>query len=530
MKHTISHTALLVGAVFALSAGAAQAQFVNDGTYIDNPTGVTGIANPVAIPVTPGTGTLATNGAWVLEGINTGPVVTSVANAVGANGQPAVTYQSEASASTYVPLATAAAAQTLAGTGGTWAAGDYLVNTSTGQLFTGNAAAALLNAANLSWVSPTAVDPTVHWQQVTYNLETAHATAVTNSTVPAIGLNNYLIDKNGNLVSVSAATTAGLGLLSTPSQIAAAGFTVVSQTAPDPKATSASVPSTEYAYTGVAGASVKNGANTIVGTAGGGVLTNATTGQSLAAGPGGAIASDPNAKQSATFSAGGLSVYDGNAGHSTQVGAGLVTLTNGSNPNAKITLDATVDPVLTVTNGTAAGTTTINNGTVTAGTSVNAPVVNAGVTNTAVANVGVANIGQANVGGLAVAPNSTVDMGGNRVQDVGAPVNPLDATNKAYVDKGLNKAYEGTAIALSLSQPIFTGNQTFAIRAGWGEYESQNAFGLSAAGIIGRDWLWSGSTVALDGGVGFGSSNTVAGKAGVTFGFGGGAPAYIPMK
>ena len=111
-------------------------------------------------------------------------------------------------------------------------------------------------------------------------------------------------------------------------------------------------------------------------------------------------------------------------------------------------------------------------------------------------------------------------MGGNRIQDVGTPIFGTDAANKAYVDRGLNKAYEGTAIALAISQPIIGPNQTFAIRAGWGTYESENAFGLSAAGIIGRDWFWSGSTVALDGGVGFGSNNSVAGKAGITLAFG----------
>ena len=126
----------------------------------------------------------------------------------------------------------------------------------------------------------------------------------------------------------------------------------------------------------------------------------------------------------------------------------------------------------------------------------------------------------------------TIDMGGNRVQDVGTPIFGTDAANKAYVDRGLNKAYEGTAIALAISQPIIGPNQTFAIRAGWGNYESENAFGLSAAGIIGRDWFWNGSTVALDGGVGWGSNNSVAGKAGITLAFGPGyaAAAPLPLK
>ena len=118
-----------------------------------------------------------------------------------------------------------------------------------------------------------------------------------------------------------------------------------------------------------------------------------------------------------------------------------------------------------------------------------------------------------------------------RIQDVAAPIAGTDAANKAYVDKGVNKAYEGTAIALAISQPVFLPGQSFAMRAGWGGYEGQNAFGVSAAGVIARDVFGYGSTVALDGGVGVGGNyNGVAGKAGVTIGFGGGMAPLAPMK
>ncbi|MBI4723900.1 MAG: hypothetical protein HY765_02525, partial [Rhodomicrobium sp.] len=71
-------------------------------------------------------------------------------------------------------------------------------------------------------------------------------------------------------------------------------------------------------------------------------------------------------------------------------------------------------------------------------------------------------------------------------------------------------------------QPIFLPGQTFAIRAGWGEYESKSAFGLSVAGVVAQDVFGDGTTVTLDGGVGMGTSHhNVAGKAGVTIGFGG---------
>ena len=212
---------------------------------------------------------------------------------------------------------------------------------------------------------------------------------------------------------------------------------------------------------------------------------------------------------------------------SSTVTGGLISLTSpaATHPGAPgtggITLDATVDPVLTVTNGTAAGTTTINNGAVTAGTSVSTPLLGA-----TVANIGTANVGTTNTTNLNVAPGGSVNMGDNVVHGVGDPIVGTDAANKGYVDRGLNKAYEGTAIALALSQPIFAPGQSWAIRAGYGGFESANAGGVSVAGIIGRDWFGAGTTIAIDGGVGF-ADNVVAGKAGVTIGFGGG---YVPMK
>ena len=129
---------------------------------------------------------------------------------------------------------------------------------------------------------------------------------------------------------------------------------------------------------------------------------------------------------------------------------------------------------------------------------------------------------------LTVNSGSNVSMGNNIIHNVATPVVGTDAANKAYVDKGVNKAFEGTALALSMQQPVFMPGQNFAIRAGWGGFESQNAVGVSAAGVIARDVFGSGSTVVLDGGIGVGTNySQVAGKAGVTVGFGGG---YTPLK
>ena len=272
-----------------------------------------------------------------------------------------------------------------------------------------------------------------------------------------------------------------------------------------------------------------------------------------------------NVTGTATFNGTGA-----NAGTTTTINGAVATL---SGSKGTISLNANVDPILTVTNGLPGvlnSSTTINNGSITSnqggasvgGTTVisgGSVAINGGPNNSnqggnintlAIAgNSSTGNPGALNVTGGAVINNGlevnnglrvtgpsqgqgfqTIDMGGNRVQDVGTPIFGTDAANKAYVDRGLNKAYEGTAIALAISQPIIGPNQTFAIRAGWGDYESQSAFGLSAAGIIGRDWFWGGSTVAIDGGVGLGTNNSVAGKAGITLAFGGGTPPVLPLK
>jgi hypothetical protein len=153
--------------------------------------------------------------------------------------------------------------------------------------------------------------------------------------------------------------------------------------------------------------------------------------------------------------------------------------------------------------------------------------------------------GTTTLSNLKVASGGTADMGGAVVHNVGGPVVGSDAANKAYVDsvwsdntarvqeldgkidaglrsanRRIDETQEGIAIALALQQPIFAPGQSFAVRAGWGNFEGESAFGLSGAGIIGRDWFGQGTLVALDGGFGFGASTgAMAGKAGFTFGW-----------
>lgn len=77
---------------------------------------------------------------------------------------------------------------------------------------------------------------------------------------------------------------------------------------------------------------------------------------------------------------------------------------------------------------------------------------------------------------------------------------------------------DGIAIALAIQQPIFQPGQSFAIRAGYGNFDGNDAFGLSAAGVLDRGSFGRGSSVTLDAGIGFGTG-TAAGRAGVTLGW-----------
>ncbi|HET6322071.1 MAG TPA: hypothetical protein VFF87_08480, partial [Hyphomicrobium sp.] len=121
----------------------------------------------------------------------------------------------------------------------------------------------------------------------------------------------------------------------------------------------------------------------------------------------------------------------------------------------------------------------------------------------------------------------TSDAAGNlathRASDLGlATSGDIAAINSQIggLQRRDNELAEGIAIALALSQPIFQGNQTFAARVGWGNFDGSNALGLSLAGVLDRGGFGKGTSVVIDGGIGYGTAEgTVAGKAGITFGF-----------
>ncbi len=251
----------------------------------------------------------------------------------------------------------------------------------------------------------------------------------------------------------------------------------------------------------------------------------------------GSVITSYNATTSTTITPTNITSKDANGG-STSITGGTVAISGGTNTNAggistlvpanaalNISGGAYITNGLAVTGGeSVTGNSTFNGNTQTNG--------NAAVTGNAKVGGSLTVTGQTTVNDLAVNPGSTVSMGGNEVQNVGTPIFGTDAANKAYVDltvnKARNQAYEGTAVALAISQPVFLPGQSFAIRGGYGEFEGQNAAGFSAAGVIARDMFGYGSTVSVDAGVGVGTNyNGVGAKAGVTLGFGGG---YVPLK
>jgi hypothetical protein len=208
---------------------------------------------------------------------------------------------------------------------------------------------------------------------------------------------------------------------------------------------------------------------------------------------------------------------------STSVNGGLVTLTNGSNPAQTITLNANADPVFTVSGGTPATTTTVDNGNVTAGGNVKV-----GGTAT-VTGQSFLNGGATVSNNLTVTPGTAVDFGGNRLQNVAAPVAPADAVNKAYVDNGFGQLRQedrrlqsGVAMAAAIPHTVVLPGERFAFGVDWANYNGTNGVGFDGAIKLGQ-LNFAGGPVSVQGNAGFAASSDSTGrfvsKAGVRFGF-----------
>jgi hypothetical protein len=132
-----------------------------------------------------------------------------------------------------------------------------------------------------------------------------------------------------------------------------------------------------------------------------------------------------------------------------------------------------------------------------------------------------------------VASNVSGDLAAYTFAELGL-VDPTDLNNFAtkgdiaglqsqinHLGKRDSQLTEGLAAVVALAQPTILPGQRFAMRAGWGGYDDANAIGLSAVGVLAQNVLRPGfGTVALDGGLGFGTSEgEVVGRAGLSFGW-----------
>ncbi len=529
-----------VSAAAILAAGPVYSQttpqqFTNDGEYYYSGSGSPQGSNvsPSGITQIPGL-TPDTSGAYVVTSVNNnGPVTTTNTGALGANGVPQVTYASESAAAGAFVANNTQASSTLTGAGGTWTAGDYLISSS-GAMVQGTIGAVTSACGNAdgtgcTWVAPTAANSHAAWTTVTYSQETAYTSAAQGASGQAgkVLVNN----STGAMMTATYATANSVDLTS---GTAPTGWTWTGAGAADVKATAASVAPTYYAFTQ---ADVATSPAPVVATSGAASTTSLPGGVVYANSAGNYAAIGPDGSY---FHGASSTWTDGTAAGTTVINNGVVTagtsvtVGTGSNTTAIVGNQVTIGGTAGGTYGMVVNGNSTVPGTISVGvnsTQIGVSVTGSGGTAGQVASVGTMPGGNMGVGVFSststpefiARSDGYISAEGNRIQGVGTPILGTDAANKAYVDKGLNKAYEGTALALAISQPMFLPGQSFALRAGWGGYESQNAFGVSAAGVIARDMFGYGSTVALDGGIGVGgNSNSVAGKAGITIGFGGG--------
>jgi hypothetical protein len=263
-----------------------------------------------------------------------------------------------------------------------------------------------------------------------------------------------------------------------------------------------------------------------------------------------------NFNGSTNFAGGTTATFNGNA-----VFNGGVTFANaqdfsGINNTGNISTDTlsttgnvTVGGTLSVTgqasfNGIS-NTGNITTDTLTANTSINTPLITATTANVTTANITTANVTTANMttanitSALQVSAGATVNMGGNRVQNVGAPVLATDAANKAYVDAGLagvsnqldqalgalntriddvsqrtTKATAGVAMAFAMAGvPTVLPNERVAFTMNYGNFQGQN--GVAINGAVRLD-----NNFQLTAGVGYSANeNLVGARAGLRVGW-----------
>jgi YadA-like protein len=268
-----------------------------------------------------------------------------------------------------------------------------------------------------------------------------------------------------------------------------------------------------------------------------------------------------NVNGNSTFAVGTTATFNGNAvfnGGVTFAGmqnfSGISNTGNISTDTLSTTGNATIGGTLSVAglatfNGIS-NTGNLTTDTLTANTSINTPLItatNASITTAnittatiATANVTTANIATANVTtALQVSPGASINMGGNRVQNVAAPVAGTDAANKSYVDAsvvalggqfeqalaGVNsrindvsnrttKATAGVAMGFAMAGvPTVLPNERVAFTMNYGNFQGQNALALNGAARL-------NDNLQFTGGVGYSpDQNLLGARAGLRAGW-----------
>jgi autotransporter adhesin len=121
-------------------------------------------------------------------------------------------------------------------------------------------------------------------------------------------------------------------------------------------------------------------------------------------------------------------------------------------------------------------------------------------------NTNVLNLHTTEIAGLdtrVTANTNAINSLDNRVSSLESSMSPMNGR--------IDKAYEGTAMALAMGGGTLPNDKNFAVSINWGTFEGENAFAGSAYARITENLL-------IHGGLGVGASEgTFGGTAGLTF-------------
>ena len=103
----------------------------------------------------------------------------------------------------------------------------------------------------------------------------------------------------------------------------------------------------------------------------------------------------------------------------------------------------------------------------------------------------------------------------SRVDQIGTKFNGVDERISG-AEKMSERAMQGVAIALSLSDPTLLNGDVFGLKVNYGHFDGHSALGVSAMGLLTRDLFGHGETLAISGGLGFGmNDHSVGGRVGL---------------